>query len=69
MKTDIGHIRTKTQKVLVSFEHVDFFDRDHQQRTEQFLKDCFEAEKRGGCYFKNMGDIARERKETQCVKR
>lgn len=62
MKTAIGHIHTMPQKYLVSFEHVDFFDREHQQRTEQFLKDCEEAEKRGGNFFDQIAAVAAERK-------
>lgn len=63
MKTAIGHIHTMPQKYLVSFEHVDFFDREHQQRTEQFLKDCEEAERRGGNFFAQFGQIVKERKQ------
>ena len=62
MNIALGHIQTRTQKVAVSFEVQDFENREFRHMRQQFLKDCEEAEKRGGCFFNTMGEIARQKR-------
>lgn len=62
MNIALGHIQTRTQKVAVSFEVQDFENREFRHMRQQFLLDCQEAERRGGNFFAQFGQIVKERK-------
>lgn len=63
MKTTVAKVITRTQSAYVTAEVTDFCTPEMLQAHAQYFADLDEAERRGGCTFMAMGDIARERLE------
>lgn len=55
-----GHILLRSNLHPVEFSTVDFFTPEAIEAQARYFSDMDEAERRGGCFWSQMGQIARE---------